>query len=229
MRALPAIAATQMIVFVTVAGSVRPGYDPARNWVSQLSLGPGGGWATANMICCGLLLMLGGRAGRRHPGPGGGAGPRLVAWCGFCLVVLAVLPTDPGIGYPPYVAPAHTTIGFAHQVVAVVLAVSGVAAAAVAGCDAGLARAGLIVAAIMAVSFTAATVLVLLDDAGVLPGNPSGLLERVALFLGLAWIGALGLRTRRPSDPEAADSTDRCRSRATLAAGSARSDPRDPR
>jgi len=41
----------------------------------------------------------------------------------------------------------------------------------------------------MTVSFVAAGVLVLLDDGGVLPDNPSGLLERVALFAGLGWIG----------------------------------------
>lgn len=189
-RVLPAIAAAQMIVFVTVAGSARPGYDPTRNWVSQLSLGPGGGWATANMFCCGLWLLLGGVALRRGS---------LIASCGACLIALAVLPTDPGIGYPPDVPPAHTGIGLAHQIVAVVLGVCGVGAAAIAGRQAGFTRAGLAVAAVMAVTFLAATVLVLLDDAGVLPGNPSGLLQRVALFLGLAWIGGLTLvpRSRR--------------------------------
>jgi hypothetical protein len=32
----------QTILFVIVAGAGRPGYDAGRNWVSQLSLGPGG-------------------------------------------------------------------------------------------------------------------------------------------------------------------------------------------
>jgi hypothetical protein len=220
-RVLPAVAAVQMIVFVTVAGQTRAGYDPSRNWVSQLSLGPGGGWATANMLCCGVWLVV------------SGAG-RLVAWCGVCLIALAVLPTDPGIGYPPDVPEAHTAIGFAHQVVAVVLGVSGAAAAAVAGRRAGFARAGLAVAAVMAVFFLTATVLVLLDDAGVLPGNPSGLLERVALFLGLAWIGGVALvpRNRRPMGTSAGlsdRSADRSRWRATRATGSARSGPPGPR
>jgi len=36
-------------------------------------------------------------------------------------------------------------------------------------------------------------VLMLLDDGGVLPGNPSGLFERVALFAGRGWVGPAGL------------------------------------
>jgi hypothetical protein len=51
-----------------------------------------------------------------------------------------------------------------------------------------------VVAAVMTVSFVAASVLVLLDDGGVLPGNPSGVLERVALFAGLGWIGLVSGR-----------------------------------
>jgi hypothetical protein len=51
-----------------------------------------------------------------------------------------------------------------------------------------------VLAAVMTVLFVAASVLVLLDAGGVLPGNPSGLLERVALFAGLGWIGLVGGR-----------------------------------
>jgi len=63
------MAAAQMIVLVTVAGLVRPGYDPDRNWVSQLSLGPGGWLATANMACCGGWLLVGALGLRRRLAP----------------------------------------------------------------------------------------------------------------------------------------------------------------
>ncbi len=57
--------------------------------------------------------------------------------------------------------------------------------------------AGWWVAAIMTVAFTGACVLVTLEVLGVLTGTPSGLLERVALFTGLGWIGTAGLRLYR--------------------------------
>jgi hypothetical protein len=122
---------------------------------------------------------------------------RLVRWCGGCLVVLAVVPIDPGLGYPPGVTAVHTFPGAVHQAVALVLGIAGTAAAVLLGrCTRAVLpwapRAGLLVAAIMAASFAGATVLVKLDEAGVLPGTPSGLLERVALFAGLIWIGVVG-------------------------------------
>ncbi len=197
-RLLPAactVAAVQMIVFVTVAGLVRPGYDPNRNWVSQLSLGPGGWLATVNMAGCGLWLLAGAVGLHRSLGPGRAARGAVgaIAWCGACLVVLAALPTDAGIGYPPDVPATHTAIGAAHKLVAITLGLAGVAAAALLGRCRGVPGKGLVVAAVMTVTFAAASVLVVLDAAGVLPGNPSGLLERVALYLGLAWIGLLSL------------------------------------
>ncbi|MBM2618295.1 DUF998 domain-containing protein [Actinoplanes sp. LDG1-06] len=177
-----AVAAVQMSVFVTVAGLLRPGYDSSRNWISQLSLGPGGWLADLNLVLCGLWLVVGAEGLRRRQRRGVAV---LVAGCGACLAALAVLTTDAGLGYPPGVAPTHTTAGLIHQIVGIVLGMAGIAAAALLGPRA----AARTVAAVMAVTFVTASVLVLLDAGGVLPGNPSGLLERVALFLGLGWIG----------------------------------------
>jgi hypothetical protein len=47
---------------------------------------------------------------------------------------------------------------------------------------------------VVAVSFVICSVLVALDFAGVLPGAPSGLFERVSLVAGGAWISLLALR-----------------------------------
>ena len=80
--------------------------------------------------------------------------------------------------------------GLLHKLLAVTLGVAGIVAVA----RLGPRRTASVVAAVMTVSFVAATVLVLLDDGGVLPGNPSGVLERVALFAGFGWIGLVGGR-----------------------------------
>jgi hypothetical membrane protein len=184
-RLLPAfgvLAAVQMIVVSTVDGLTRPGYDETRNWISQLSLGPNGWHGTANLATCGLWVILC-AVGLHRRADGWAVG--LTLWCGLGLVSLAIVRTDAGLGFPPGVPTEHTLRGLIHQLIAVTLGVAGIGAAA----RIGPRRAARTVAAIMTVSFVAAGVLVLLDAGGVLPGNPSGLLERVALFTGLGWIG----------------------------------------
>jgi hypothetical membrane protein len=189
-RMLPAfgvLAAVQMIVVSTVDGLTRPGYHPMRNWISQLSLGPDGWHGTLNLATCGLWVILGAvglhrRADRRAVG--------LILWCGLCLVSLAVIRTDAGLGFPPGVPTEHTVRGLIHQLISVTLGVAGIGAVT----RIGPRRWAWLVAAVTTVSFVAATVLVLLDAGGVVPGNPSGLLERVAMFTGLGWIGLVSGR-----------------------------------
>ncbi|WP_246607152.1 DUF998 domain-containing protein [Paractinoplanes toevensis] len=180
-RLLPAfgvLAAVQMIVASTVDGLTRPGYDQARNWISQLSLGPGGWHGTVNLATCGLWLILAALGLHRRAAV-------LVFWCGLCLVALAVIRTDAGLGFPPGVPTEHTTRGLIHQLIAITLGIAGIGAVA----RIGPRRVAWPLAAVMTVTFVAASVLVVLDAGGVLPDNPSGLLERVALFAGLGWIG----------------------------------------
>jgi hypothetical membrane protein len=199
-RLLPAfgvLAAVQLIVVSTVDGLTRPGYDPARNWISQLSLGPGGWLGTADLATGGLWLILC-AAGLRHHVDRRAAG--LILCCGLGLLSLAVVRTDAGLGFPPGVPTEHTTHGLIHQVISVVLAFAGIGAVALIGPR----RIARLIAGVMTVTFVAAGVLVLLDAGGVLPGNPSGLLERVALFLGLGWFALVSGRA-------AGDSGDRRR------------------
>jgi hypothetical protein len=189
-RALPyfgALAAVQMIVVSSVDGLTRPGFDPMRQWVSHLSLGEHGRLGTVNLATCGLWLVLcaaglRGRAGRWAAGT--------VLWCGLSLVALAVVRTDAGLGFPPGVPVEHTVRGLVHQMISVTLALAGIGAIA----RLGPRRPAWIVAGAVTVLFAAATVLVLLDAAGVLPGTPSGLIERIALFTGLGWIGVFSAR-----------------------------------
>jgi hypothetical protein len=187
-----------MIVVSTVDGLTRPGYDETRHWISQLSLGPDGWHGTANLATCGLWLILCAIGLHRQADP---AAVGLILWCGLCLVSLAVIRTDAGLGFPPGVPEEHTMRGLVHKLISVTLGVAGIGAVA----GVGPRRAARVVAAVMTVSFVAASVLVLLDDGGVLPGNPSGLLERLALFAGLGWIAAAGGRaagrSRLPRGP----------------------------
>lgn len=189
-RVLPffgVLAAAQMIVVSTVDGATRPGYDATRNWISQLSLGPGGWLGPVNLATCGLWLILAG-VGLRRRADRWAAG--LILWCGAGLMALAAVRTDAGLGFPPGVPVEHTTRGLIHQLISVTLGVAGVGAVA----RLGPRRPARLVAAFVAVTFVAASVLVLLDAGGVLPGNPSGLLERVALFAALGWIGLVSGR-----------------------------------
>jgi hypothetical protein len=194
-RLLPAfgvLAAVQMIVVSTLDGLTRPGYDETRNWISQLSLGADGWHGTANLATCGLWVILCAVGLHRRAD---GRAVVLILWCGLCLVSLAVVRTDAGLGFPPGVPDEHTTRGLMHKLIAITLGVAGIGAVA----RVGPRRAARAVAAVMTVTFVAASVLVLLDAGGVWPGNPSGLLERVALFAGLGWIGLISGQAADPA------------------------------
>ena len=198
--AFGALAAIQMIVVSTVDGLTRPGYDTTRNWISQLSLGPGGWHGPVNLATCGLWAILG-AAGLHRRADRWTVG--LILWCGLCLVALAAVRTDAGLGFPPGVPTEHTTRGLIHQLISVTLGVAGIGAVA----RLGPRRAARPIAALMTVSFVAAGVLVLLDAGGILPGNTSGLLERVALFTWLGWIGLISVRAAWQSSGAAVSRT----------------------
>jgi hypothetical membrane protein len=227
-RWLPAfgvLAAAQMVLFVMIAGAIRPGYDSTRNWISQLSLGPGGPPAALNLAGCGLWVVLAG-VGLRPRVPRRTAG--LVLGCGMCLMLLALVRTDAGLGYPPGVPPTHSVHGLIHQLISVVLGFAGIGAAATLGTALPFRRAraiGWTVAGLMAASFVSGSVLVLLDAGGVWPDNPSGLLERVAMFAGLGWIGVVSGWAAWDSSgpgPGAGSSTDRSAPARTSGAGTER-------
>jgi hypothetical protein len=193
-----AVAAVQVIALVLADGATRAGYDPYRHWVSQLSLGPRGWLGSVNMALCGAWLLayaVGLRRLDRTPTARRAAG--LVACCGAGFVVVAAVPIDPGIGYPPGLSTVHTPTGYLHQAAALALLAGGAAASVLLGrclpTVSWAARTGTAVAVAMVLSFLAASVLVTLDLLGVAPGAPSGLLERVALFTGLSWLGVAGL------------------------------------
>ncbi|MBQ1052907.1 hypothetical protein KBX50_31215 [Micromonospora sp. C51] len=46
----------------------------------------------------------------------------------------------------------------------------------------------------MLTAFLTCATLVTLDHAGVLPGAPAGLFERIAIYAGFTWLGVTGAR-----------------------------------
>ena len=194
-----AVAAGQMIAVVLLDGFTRAGYDTNRNWVSQLALGPRGWLGCLNFALCGAWLVAYaiGLHLRLRPNPAARWAVALVLAGAAGLVVLTVFPTDSGLGFPPGTPAAHTRHGLIHQWAAAGLFAAGVGAAVLLGTCIGSTRWGLIVGFVMLAAFVVAWVLVVLDIRGVSPGAPSGLFERVALFTGFAWMGAVGLALRR--------------------------------
>jgi hypothetical membrane protein len=176
-------AATLMITVTTVDGFLRPEYSLTRHWISHLSLGDQGWLGVANLVACGVLLATFG-LGLREISRWGG---RLLVLAGAALVVAGLFPVDPGLGYPPGASAGPTTSGSVHDAAAGVLFLGLIAAAVVLGRAVGRRGAGIAVGVIVAASFAACSVLVALDYAGIWPSAPSGLLERIALFTGLAW------------------------------------------
>lgn len=186
------LAAVQMIGVSMADGATRPGYHLTRNWVSQLALGERGWLGELNLALCGVWLVLF-AAGLSAHGRATGTAARLVAVCGLGFGMIAAVPIDAGLGFPPGAPAAHTVAGRIHQIGAIAVFAGGTVAAVLVGRAIGRHRTGVAVAVVMMVSFVAAAVLVTLDEAGVIVGAPSGLLERVALYGGLGWLGFAGL------------------------------------
>ncbi|HEU5437934.1 MAG TPA: DUF998 domain-containing protein [Ktedonobacterales bacterium] len=195
-----------VLVFL-VEGATRPGYSAWRNFVSQLSLSDQGWEQVANFLICGVLC-LGFAIGLRRilrSGKGSIGGPILLGIFGLSLISAGIFVTGPGLGYPPG-APVHSQES-AH---AVIHALSGLLAfiSLAAACFVlarrfagdpiwrGWAPYSAVSGAIVAGFFVAS----------VSPGVPAGLLQRIAIIAGWAWIAALAWRLLR--SPRAAVAAD---------------------
>lgn len=198
------IAAAAWTVTLTIAdGATRPDYDPSRHWVSHLALGERGWLGVVNLVIAGGLLLCF-AVGLRHvlsPGRAATRARRMVLLAGLGLVAAATFPIDPGLGYPPGRQETHSLSGSLHDAAGLVVFASLTAAAALLGrAVRATFRAaptlGYLVASTVAGSFVACSILVALDYAGTLPDAPSGLLERVALFVGLGWLATVAIHLR---------------------------------
>jgi Protein of unknown function (DUF998) len=201
-----------VVVFLiqdTVSAIRPPGYNPLRHPVSSLAIGPSGWIQVANFLVTGVLLLAFAvglcPALRRYNG--GIWAPVLVGLVAIGLIGAGLFTADPFSGYPPGTAavPAgasRTTHGVLHQAFSALVFFGLPAACCVLGYR--FARSGRPWWA----CYSVGTALAFLTDF-VLAGlgfaqNPTfvaigGLLQRLTLIIGLAWLTALALHLiRRP-------------------------------
>lgn len=188
-----------------VEGSIRPGYDPVRSWVSELALSSRGPVLIVACVLSGALIVALG-AGLRTAiaaGPAATWGHRLVTVAGSGLVAAGVFVADPGTYLPEGTAPGVTWHGILHDIAGPVMILSVAAAATV--YSRRFARAyGLSTAVATVALWVAASVLSGLDHAGVWSPAPAGLAERLSLLTGFAYLVYLAHRVRTAPEPSSA-------------------------
>jgi hypothetical membrane protein len=177
-----------------IEGELRPGYDPMRSWISELALSDRG-WIqiTGFLISGGLIAAFG--HGLRNTITEGRAvrwGPRAVTGAGAALVAAGVFVIDPGT-YRPSGAGTVTWHGILHDIAGPIVFVS-LAAAAVIYSRRFARWYGLTTATLVIALWVAAGVLNGLDHAGVWSPAPAGLLERLSILTGFAYLAYLARR-----------------------------------
>ncbi len=203
-----AIGPLLFILVFLIEGATRPGYSAWRNYVSSLSLSDQGWMQIANFLVCGLLSLCFAIGLRQVLRSGRGSiwGPLLLGLFGLSLIVAGLFVTDPSLGYPPGThgggpQTLHGTVhGFNGLIVFSLLpAASFVLARRFAGDPnwKGWAPYSIITGVLVVVFFIASTAASVLDERGIFPGAPTGLLQRIGIIVGWGWIALLALRLLR--------------------------------
>ena len=193
-------------VIFTILAATRAAYDPVRHFVSILSLGEGGWLQIVNFVVGGALLAgLGiGLARRWTSGPGARWVPLLVAVAGVALVGCGVFIPDPSLGYPPgtpdqLVTPL-TWHGAIHYLFATTILLA-LSAAVLLSLRRGVALGDRALATISVATVVVAVggCVVVLLFGGLDPVQLVGLLERIGIYAGWAWLAGIGiLELRNP-------------------------------
>src|SRR5260370_7066353 len=104
------------VVVFLIEGATRRGYSPWRHAVSQLSLGAQGWMNNINIFICGLFLLCFAFGLKRalRSGKGSVWGPGLTLLCGVLLIIAAIFPISPALGYPPGLPPTYSLPGLIH-------------------------------------------------------------------------------------------------------------------
>ena len=199
-----AIGSFLFILVMLVEGATRPGYDAWRMAGSALSLSDQGWMQIATFIVSGLLILGFAVGVRQTLGGGRGAvwGPILLAVVGIGLIIAGIFVTDPAFGYPPGTpdGPAlqmtlHGPVHFFAGGLAFFIGLSAtcfVFARRFAGDPQWRGWAATSVAAgVLVLAFFVAYAVVAARVPG---GGPAGLLERISIFTGLAWLAFFALR-----------------------------------
>ncbi|GAB2941147.1 DUF998 domain-containing protein [Micromonospora polyrhachis] len=186
------------VVTFLVDGLTRPGYDPVRQPVSALALGPRGWVQVTSFVLCGGLITA------SALGLGQATGSLwlaiAVAVFGLALVASGVFPMDPMRGYPPG-TPDETPseLSWRHHVhdgagIVVFAALPTAAIVAVFALDGEVWR--------WYSGFTAVAATLLFVGFGQAWEQDSprtGLIQRVAIIVGWSWLGVLCAQLAYPS------------------------------
>ena len=190
------VGAVLFVVTFLIDGATRPGYRPLYHPVSALALGTRGWVQTSNFVVTGLL-MIAAAAGTREA-LGVTFGPALLALFGAGLVVSGVFTMDPMRGYPPgteagtpaVLSPRHKV----HDVFGFVL----FASLAAAMLTFGLALEGAWKAYTLATAASVIALIVVFGAAWKRDSPRIGLLQRLMILVGWAWIAVFCLSLMSP-------------------------------
>lgn len=200
-----AVGAPLFVCVFLVEGARRDGYDPMREPVSSLALGPRGWVQRANFVGTGLLMLTfaaGLRRASRDARAGSRWGPRLVALYAIGLVGAGVFVTDPvAYGRSDPTVPSPPGIeGALHGVFSIqVFAALSAAAWTYARWFAARGRTRWAAASAVTGGAVPAGILVFgralgRDDA---LGRRAGLIQRLTIILGWGWLVALATSVLR--------------------------------
>lgn len=210
------------VLFMVVAlieGATRPGYSAWRNFISSLSLSDQGWEQIANFLVCGALIFAFALALPRAMGPSGSVrvGAVLLAALGVGLIAAGIFVTDPALGYPPGATPSvpitwhQTWNGTLHGLAGLFDFTSlGVAAFVLARRFAGDPRwkgwvaFSIVVGVVVLASFVGGIVTSVLDQKGIWPDAPNGVIQRVGVVFGWTWIALLAWRLLRAQSGDSA-------------------------
>lgn len=182
-----------------IDGATRPDYHPLVQWISHLSLGPRGWLGTLNLAAAGVLTLCFAQGLRQTLKPGKRTrwAVRLAFLAGIGWLMGAAFPMDPNLGYPPGAKAANGSWHDNLHNLAAFLVVSAFVANPI------LLRTyfnrtwwkrySTATSIGVLASYIATSALVTLDYAHVYHAAPSGLMERLALTLGFAWMGVLAV------------------------------------
>lgn len=191
------------LAVVLVEGAVRPGYNPWRNTISELSLGPRGWIQATNFLMFGVLLLVftRGLRGSLADSRAASVGCGLLLAIGFGVLLSGLFRAEP---WPPS---SMSTSGLIHLLSAVGLifallpAACGVLARAFSAEPRWRALASF-------TGFTAAATLLLFVGGLALmspPGQPprfgnqhAGLIQRIDVSVFLVWLWVTAWRLKRP-------------------------------
>jgi hypothetical protein len=192
------------VVAFVVEGATRAGYDPLRYPVSLLAVGDFGWEQAANFIVMGLLMLAFAVGLRLAPQPVGGSiwGPLLIGVFAIGLLGAGIFVTDPVAAFPPrFPREAQSTLhSTLHDLSSVVVLAALPAACLVfsrrfaARGERGWALYSAASGVLFAVGFILASAG--FNQVGSLV-DVAGLLQRIAIIVGRAWLALLAVRLLR--------------------------------